>query len=96
MIRIEFHPEADEEMALAQEWYRERSAVAAQAFALEIDRAIEMIADSPERWPVTRPGERRFVLPRFPYSILYRSRLDEIFITAVAHQKRKPGYWQNR
>ncbi len=43
MRRIEFHPEADREIADAQAWYRERSDVAAQAFALEIDRGIKNI-----------------------------------------------------
>jgi plasmid stabilization system protein ParE len=96
MKRIEFHPEADREVADAQAWYRERSDVAAQAFALEIDQAIKSIAEAPERSPIMDRGERRFVLPRFPYSILYRVRSDEVFITAVAPQKRRPGYWRNR
>jgi toxin ParE1/3/4 len=96
MMTAEFHPEADEELASAQEWYRQRSEVAAQAFAIEIDKAVRMIIESPERWPVVRAGERRFVLTRFPYSILYRIRSDEVFITAVAHQKRRPGYWKDR
>jgi plasmid stabilization system protein ParE len=96
MKHIEFHPGADQELADAQAWYRERSEVAAQAFALEIDQAIKSIAEAPERWPVTDRGERRFLLSRFPYSILYRVRADEVFITAVAHQKRRPGYWRDR
>lgn len=96
MKRIEFHPEAAQELVEAQSWYRKRSDVAAQAFALEIDHAIRSIADAPERWPETDRGERRFVLSRFPYSILYRVRSDAVFITAVAHQKRRPGYWRDR
>jgi plasmid stabilization system protein ParE len=73
-----------------------RSAVAAQAFALEIDPAIKSIADTPERWPEATRGERRFILPRFPYSILYRIRSDAVFVVAVAHQRRRPGYWRDR
>ncbi|MGH8246056.1 MAG: type II toxin-antitoxin system RelE/ParE family toxin [Gammaproteobacteria bacterium] len=49
MTRIEFHPEAEQEVAEAQVWYRERSEVAAQALALEIDRAIQSIAEAPHR-----------------------------------------------
>ena len=95
-MQVRFHREADEELAEAQNWYRERSEVAAQAFALEIDHAIESIAEAPQRWPQGRRGERRFTLDRFPYTVLYRVRADYVFITAVAHQSRRPGYWHHR
>ena len=96
MKRVELHPLAQDEVTAAEAWYRERSEVAAQAFVLEINRAIEEIFEAPERWPVGRRGERRVVLRRFPYSLLYRIREDDIFITAVAHQSRRPGYWRHR
>jgi plasmid stabilization system protein ParE len=80
MKRIEFHSGAAQEFVEAQRRYRERSDVAAQAFALEIDRAIRSLTDAPERWPEIDQGERRFVLSRFPYSILYRVRSDAVFM----------------
>lgn len=95
-MRVRFHRDADQELSEAQDWYRQRSEVAAQAFALEIDHAIQNIAEAPLRWPEGRRGERRFVLDRFPYTLLYRVREDHIFITAVAHQSRRPGYWRDR
>ena len=95
-MRVRFHHEAGQELTEAQTWYRERSEVAAQAFALEIDHAVRSIAEAPLRWPQGRRGERRFMLDRFPYTVLYRVRADHIFITAVAHQSRRPGYWRHR
>lgn len=96
MIKVEFHPEAEQELSEAKSWYRERSKLAARAFATEIATSIRQISDAPSRWPETKPGERRFVLSRFPFSILYRVSPNRIFITAVAHQKRRPGYWRER
>ena len=96
MTVIRFHPDAERELLEAETWYRDRSEVAAQAFALEVDRAIDAIAAAPERWPVHPFGERRFILSRFPYSILYRMRAEEIVVLAIAHQRRRPGYWRNR
>lgn len=96
MKALRFHPEAEQEIAEAREWYEARSEVAAQAFALEIDHAVERILEGPLRYPVGQRGERRFVLDRFPYTLLYRVRADHIFITAVAHQSRRPGYWRYR
>jgi plasmid stabilization system protein ParE len=96
MTKIEFHPEAQLELENARRWYRERNQIAARAFLTEVLRAVTKIAVSPETWPRTRANERRFVLRRFPYSIIYRIRENEIFITALAHQRQRPGYWHSR
>jgi plasmid stabilization system protein ParE len=45
------------------------------------------------------PTQRRFrkmFLHRFPLSIVYVERGEEIVIVAVAHQRRRPGYWRRR
>ena len=39
---------------------------------------------------------RRLLVKRFPYQLIYRVEGDEIVIYAVAHQKRRPGYWRKR
>lgn len=39
---------------------------------------------------------RRYVFPRFPFSLVYRLRDHEVEVVAVAHGKRRPGYWQPR
>lgn len=95
-MNVRFHPEVDEELVEAQAWYWRRSEVAAQAFALDIDAAIRMIAEAPLQWPQGRRGERHFVLTRFPYTIFYRVRADHVFVTAIAHQSRRPYYWRHR
>lgn len=96
MTKIEFHPEARLELENARSWYRDRSQLAARSFVAEVLRALRTIAVSPDAWPRTRANERRFVLKRFPYSIIYRTRENEVFITAVAHHRRLPDYWHGR
>jgi plasmid stabilization system protein ParE len=61
MTKIEFHTEAQSELEDAHAWYRERSELAARAFAAEIDYAIRSISRSPDAWPQTRSNEHRFV-----------------------------------
>ena len=39
---------------------------------------------------------RKLRLGKFPYSLVYRVSDDVITVLAVAHQSRKPGYWQGR
>jgi len=36
------------------------------------------------------------VLHRFPFSIVYLDDPEVLTIVAVAHAKRKPGYWRRR
>jgi hypothetical protein len=39
---------------------------------------------------------RRVVLRRFPFSIIYRVRGEEILVIALAHASRLPAYWAAR
>jgi toxin ParE1/3/4 len=96
MKELRLHPEVEPELLEAWSWYDKRSPIAADAFALEIDRALANIMDAPLRWPRARRGERRFVLDGFPYTIIYRVLADSVFVTAVAHQSRRPEYWKHR
>ena len=41
-------------------------------------------------------GTRRILLDRFPFTIDYRVTSNTLNIVAVAHQKRRPGYWSWR
>lgn len=93
---IELHPEAVAEARDAREWYAERSSLAADAFMAELDVAIDRIWDSPERWAIYLHGTRRYLMKRFPYLIVYRALDDKLQVIAVAHGKRKPGYWRHR
>jgi hypothetical protein len=51
---------------------RERNETAAEAFLAELDRAVELISESPMRWPNYLHGTRRFLLRRFPFGVVYR------------------------
>jgi plasmid stabilization system protein ParE len=93
---IELHPEAIAEARDAREWYAERSSVAADAFMAELDAAIDRICESPDRWPTYLHGTRRYLMKRFPYLVVYRVINDKPQVIAVAHGKRKPGYWRRR
>ncbi len=93
---VEFHPDAVAEARAAFQWYRARNERAAELFLTELDLAVERIAENPERWPRYLQGTRRFVLRRFPFGVVYRQIGDSIQVVAVAHGRRKPGYWRKR
>lgn len=65
--RLEIHPAALAELKSAVEWYLERSEPAAADFVAAVDRAIELVIESPKRWPEGEHATRRFVLRRFAF-----------------------------
>jgi plasmid stabilization system protein ParE len=95
-VEIRLHPRAEQELRAAYLWYAERNEIVAEAMQLEIDHAMKVVSESPNRWPRLTKSERRYVLPRFPFSLVYRVNRQFIEIIAVAHQKRRPGYWSVR
>jgi len=91
-----FHPEAREDFRDAIRWYRARSTIASVEFRTSVSGAIRRVAEAPQRWPIYLHGARRFVLHRFPFSVIYLDDPDQVTVIAVAHNKRKPGYWKHR
>lgn len=95
-MRVSFHPLARDEVEAAQAWYEERSLLAATGFLHEISVAVRRISEAPQRYPIAEHGSRRILLDRFPFNVYYRVGENEIAVVAVAHQKRRPGYWAGR
>lgn len=93
---VDLHPEALAEARAAYAWYRERNAVAAAAFMDELDAAVLAIGTDPLAWPAYLAGTRRYLLRRFPFSVVFRVREDGLQVVAVAHARRRPGYWRIR
>ena len=94
-MQLELHPDATIEAREARLWYAERSAEAATRFFLELERALDLIAETPMRWPV-RSGVRKYVMHRFPFVIFFRVRDPKVEVIAVAHARRRPRYWKDR
>ncbi len=96
-----FAPEAVAELEDAARWYEQRRAGLGLALLAAVDATVESIV----RWP--QAGSRVEELPddldvrrapvlRFPFHVAYLSALDEIYVVAVAHDRRRPGYWHTR
>ena len=41
-------------------------------------------------------GSRRLLLRHFPYAVYFDIDGATVYVLAVAHQRRAPGYWRNR
>jgi len=58
--------------------------------------AVRFVCTNPEAGAPFRLGLRRWVVRRFPYSMFYRTEAERVYILALAHHRRKPGYWEHR
>ena len=90
------HPEAIAEARAARQWYDARNAEAAEAFVAELDLAVARIEEAPRSWPHYLAETHRYLLRRFPFFVVFREVDDRVHILAVAHARRRPGYWRGR
>lgn len=93
---VRFHPLALKELSAAIAYYRELSKTMAQRLLRAVEDARGKIVEFPEAWPPGSSNTRHFLLSGFPYRVVYRICGGEIQIIALAHYKRKTGYWRRR
>jgi plasmid stabilization system protein ParE len=77
-------------------WYFDKSPLAADAFATEVDAAIDGLEETAGDWPKDEDGVSFYHLKHFPFTLRYEIAGSEVTVLAVAHQRRKPGYWDRR
>jgi plasmid stabilization system protein ParE len=87
-------PGAEDDIRGAFSWYRDRNVLAANAFRAEVFAAIEHIAVASFHPAADEEGNRRRVLRRYPYSVVYELAGYTATVLAVAHHRRRPGYWR--
>jgi plasmid stabilization system protein ParE len=95
-VRHAIHPAADAEFAEAVRYYAEINPPLGVRFYREIEQLIQAACDQPDRFLRFSPPARRALSREFPYSVVYLAQPDRVWIVAVMHMKRKPGYWRER
>lgn len=97
-MRVSFHPSALDELHAAAAWYDACRVGLGTSFVEAVEHALNHISKAPERWPLVplEPRARRYVLRRFPYVLFYTVLNGAVFVLAVSHSSRKPGYWKRR
>jgi plasmid stabilization system protein ParE len=96
MKRVTFHEEAAAEVNEGAKYYEERVLGLGRLFLTAVEEAAEKVQANPEAFQLVGDEIRHKLIQRFPYSLLYVIEPDRIRIIAVAHQKRRPGYWSHR
>ncbi|HTM45958.1 MAG TPA: type II toxin-antitoxin system RelE/ParE family toxin [Polyangiaceae bacterium] len=93
---LDLHPEALAEAEAAAQYYAARNIKASVAFSDALLAAIREIESAPHIFPAHVNETRRLLLRTFPFSVVYIFDEQRIFIIAVAHGSRRPGYWISR
>ena len=98
---IRFAREARAEVIEAAHWYeRQRHELRAE-FLASLDDAVDRVrrlGHSLAILPGSEPDApiRRIELQRFPCSLVFIELPTRIRVLAVAHDRRRPGYWRDR
>jgi toxin ParE1/3/4 len=93
---IAFDPDARAEFLAAVEYYEGCQAGLGLRFRLDIEAELGAIKAMPFLYRVFHAPFRRCLVPKFPYAIIFTVEPSFILVVAVAHVKRKPGYWRYR
>lgn len=97
---IELLQAAEEELLDVVGWYEDQQVGLGARFLTEVEKASNRIEEWPRIGPVwtysgVPEGVRRVSLQTFPYHLVYVED-PRLVVVAVAHMKRRPGYWRSR
>ena len=90
------HPEAREEMGESFYFYEVRLDGLGLRFLSAVEQTVQRISTHPDAGAPLAGEFRKRIVPGFPYNIIYRVWEDYIYLVAVAHHSRRPGYWRER
>ena len=95
-MELEFHPEAEAEFIESAARYEGEVPGLGHRFGRTVREALELLLANPEIGSPLNDELRSFIIGSFPYSIIYAPHGNLLFVLAVAHGSRKPGYWKSR
>lgn len=88
---------AQAELEEAQAYYLQHATPdIAAAFVADYASSTRRILQFPKLGTPVSRDLRILPMRHFPYSIIYLATAETITIRAVAHQRRRPGYWGGR
>lgn len=96
MRHVRFLDEASEELEATAAYYDNQHPGLGAAFVAEARKTRKRIAELPYAARAVRKGIRRRAIHKFPYYVIYRVSDDDVLVIAIAHKRRRPGFWRER
>lgn len=95
-LRPYFRRAARLEYDEAANWYEKQRSGLGFDFISEIERALLLACEMPQRFPRILADVRCVRVRKFPYSIYYRVRAEQLIVLSVFHVRRDPVIWRER
>lgn len=95
-MALQFLDLAEVELAEAIEDYNIQEKNLGNKFFEEIQEALARIVQFPQAWSKIGQNTHRYLLRKFPYSLLYVIDDEIILSVAIAHRHREPSYYSDR
>lgn len=96
MIRARFLKPAENEVDEAVAYFDEQRPGLGDRFEQDLFATINFLVDHPLSGKLINERVRMFRLRTFRYNVIYVNDEVEIIVVAVAHYRRRPGYWHSR
>lgn len=93
---IKYHPKALAEAFKSARYYNHQQEGLGAGFFDALDFCVVQLGQEPLRQKPDEDGVRSWRLRRFPFRVYYVIDPNRIRILAVAHLKRRRGYWRQR
>ena len=101
MNGLRFLPQALREYLAGVRWYEQQREGLGAKFAAELEARLQLAVEVPGAGRLELDAPERFALRwyklrRFPFALLIGRAGSERVVVAVAHERRRPGYWKRR
>ena len=96
MNEVRFLEEARLEFLAEVAYYEKMERGLGERFRISVETATMLAAKIPLAGAPWKHDTRRVFPKNFPYAVVYRPEADGVVIFAIAHFRRKPGYWHGR
>jgi plasmid stabilization system protein ParE len=95
-MAVIFHRLATAEFVAARRWYARRGRSVEARFVAAVEGAVQVIETKPETGVIFEDRYRWVRVRRFPYLLYYATTDGSAVVYAVAHARRRLGYWIRR
>ena len=96
MRRLIVHPAAAAEFEEAVIYHETQIAGLGSELRAEVEKAFDRLSASPHLCPPhRRTGYRKCFVARFRYTIFFLELPEALWVAAVTHGSREPGYWSS-
>lgn len=96
MKNLRFDPRAQQDIEEAIAYYAGAYTPACVGLMDAIEHVLHLLRHHPDAGTIVRRGARKWPLSKFPYLLVYRVDGDDLIVLAVAHMRRRPGFWLER